>query len=88
MRVCHSVQNVHLEKEITLVCFCDYTSEESSQANHSPTLGWQRKQGVHFFSSGKRVYLSYLSGSLGLRSDIIPTWKSLAGFGAIFGKRE
>lgn len=59
MRVCHSVQNVHLE--ITLVCFCDYTNEESSQVNHSPTPGLQREQGVHFFSSGK----SYLSGSLG-----------------------
>lgn len=86
MRVCHSVQNVHLE--ITLVCFYDYTNEESSQVNHSPTPGLQREQGVHFFSSVKGVCLSYLSGSLGLRSDIIPTWKSLAGFGAVFGKWE
>lgn len=86
MRECHSVQNVHLQKEITLVCFCDCTNEESSQENHNPTPGLQREQGVHFFSSGKRACLGYLSGSVRLTNDITPSWKNLAGFFAIFGK--
>lgn len=55
-----------------------------SQENHNPTPGLQREQGVHFFSSGKRACLGFLSGSMGSRNDIIPSWKSLAGFGAIF----
>lgn len=44
--VYHLVQNVHLEKEITLVCFCDYTNEESSQVNHSSTQPAERTRGT------------------------------------------
>lgn len=73
-------------KEESIFCFCDYTNEEQAWKSTVPSLDHRKNWGYIPSPVGKELVLGYLSSRIGLRSDIMPSWKSLAGFCAIFGK--
>lgn len=74
-------------KERSHSCLFLWLYQGTIQPGDPQSDSWPLKRSrVHFFSTGKWACLGYLSSSLGLRSDIIPSWKSLAEFCAIFGK--
>lgn len=77
MRECHSVQNGHLEKRHQSCSFL-WLYQRRIKPRKPQSCFWPTERTGGAFLLQWEDNLGYLNCRIGLRSDIMPSWKSLA----------